>query len=158
VYGLRQLVMPLCFALAAPLYSRAVAVPVGRPAFLQPLAVVLCLGGAFMGAGALFPRLLLRVVYGAAFVGASRYMVLYGLALTLQMASVISMFYQIARKSIVPMYLLVPIITMTIGTVLPDLTIPKLIAAQALAWGLYLLGLIWVHRASLPLNVVDVRA
>jgi O-antigen/teichoic acid export membrane protein len=138
LYNLRNVVLPFCFALAAPLYSRAVSGAEGQSAYLQALVPILGLGGAFLGVGLFVPQLPFRIIYGAAFVEAARYMALYGIVLALQMIATVTMFYQIARKRLVRVHLLVPIVSIAIGTVLPNLTIPRLILTQIAAWALYL--------------------
>ena len=138
LYNLRNLVLPFCLALATPLYSRTVSAPDGHKTFLQVLVPVLGLGAAFLGVGVLCPRLPFRFIYGAAFVKASDYMTLYGVALALQMVSVITIFYQVARRRLLLIGLLVPVVVIVIGMILPGLTIRRIIVAQSLAWASFL--------------------
>lgn len=138
LHNLRQLVLPFCFALSVPLYSRAVAAPIGHGAFLQVLALVSGLGGAFLAIGIFAPRLPFLLIYGPAYAEASRYMVVYGVALGLQMFCIVTMFYQVARKKIVRIHLLVPVVVLVTASVLPTPSIPRLVLAQVIAWGCYL--------------------
>jgi O-antigen/teichoic acid export membrane protein len=138
LYSLRQLVLPFCSALAAPLYSRTVSEDQGHTAFVQVLAIVSGLGGAFLAIGVLAPRLPFLLIYGPAFAEASRYVVAYGFALLLLMLSIVTMFYQVARSKIVLVHLLVPVVVLVIASVLPSPSIPRLILSQAIAWGCYL--------------------
>ena len=151
LYGLRTLVLPFCLASVAPLYARTVGVSSGHKPFLQVLVPILGLGGVFFLVGVFLPRLPFQIIYGTAFVGAARYMAGYGIALSLQMVSIITMFYQIAQKRLERVYLLVPVLILVTGAVWPGLSIPKLVLIQVVAWALYLLivlGSITVRKMS----------
>lgn len=138
LYNLRQVVLPFCFALSAPLYSRTVAASSGRSALIQVLAVVSGLGGVFLVIGVFAPRLPFLLIYGPAFAEASRYVVAYGIVLSLLMLSVVTMFYQVARKRIVRTHLLVPVVVLVVASTLPHPSILRLIWSQAVAWACYL--------------------
>jgi O-antigen/teichoic acid export membrane protein len=157
LYNLRQLVLPFCLASVAPLYSRTVSSTSGRKTLYQVLVLVSGLGGAFLSAGMFFPQLPLRLIYGASFVGASRYMAFYGIALLLQMISIVVMFYRVARKQVSLVRLLMPVVVVVVGIMLPDPTIPKLIAIQIVAWISYLASVScrWMISLWLERTVVD---
>jgi O-antigen/teichoic acid export membrane protein len=157
LYNLRQLVLPFCLASVAPLYSRTISSTSGRKTLYQVLVLVSGLGSAFLGVGVFFPQLPLKLIYGASFVGASRYMAFYGMALFLQMISIVVMFYQVARKQVSLVRLLVPVAVVVVGIMVPDPTIPKLIAIQIVAWISYLASILcrWVISLWLERTVVD---
>ncbi len=140
LFSLRNTLLPFTLAVSVPFYEQILSQEREEPGlFKKAFLIVAGLGTGFLIVALIGSEWLVKTLYGMGYAKAAEYIFLYGVALAIEMLALLILFYQIGKKQMKPIYLLVPLGVMLTWFLTRELTILSAITGQIISWAVFFL-------------------